>query len=148
MTNYDKVCIGILVPYWNDIKNLHTLSCRMQHLFIRALAPARCCHDETLIYLKKMFSKNQGCVSLGGSGLRFVIQDHTDHGVSKERSFRVPSFERVRIRIIMWSKITKITVHERNGVEEFQEVPYFKTWVCTWLARLTTRAFSAHNFSN
>ena len=28
-----------------------------------------------------------GCVPLGGSGSGFVIQDHSDHGVPKERDF-------------------------------------------------------------
>ena len=30
---------------------------------------------------------NIGCVPLGGSGFGFVIQDHTDHSASEERSF-------------------------------------------------------------
>ena len=29
-----------------------------------------------------------GCVSLGGSGSGFLIQDRSDHGVPKERNFR------------------------------------------------------------
>ena len=33
------------------------------------------------------FTRDHTCVPLGGSGLGFVIQDHTDHGASKERSF-------------------------------------------------------------
>ena len=40
-----------------------------------------------------------GRVPLGGSGLGFVIQDHTDHGASKERIFRALSFGRIQIRI-------------------------------------------------
>ena len=63
-----------------------------------------------------------GCLPLGGSGLEFVIQDHTDHGAWKE-SFR-------------------------RALREFKKVRYFKTFVCTWLARLIARAFSAkHIFS-
>ena len=30
---------------------------------------------------------NFGCVPLGGSGSGLMIQDHSDHGVPKERSF-------------------------------------------------------------
>ena len=77
--------------------DLRNISCLW--VFFFGHWPQRYCDDETLIYLKKLFSKNQGFVPLGGSGLGFVIQDHTDHGASKERSFRVPSFGRVRIRI-------------------------------------------------
>ena len=54
---------------------------------------------------------NKGCVPLGGSGLGFVIQDHTDHGAWKEQSFR-------------------------KALREFQKVCYFKNCVCTWVIEL------------
>ena len=42
------------------------------------------------------FTRDHTCVPLGGSGLGFVIQDHTDHGASKEWSFHQISYHNSR----------------------------------------------------
>ena len=52
------------------------------------------------LWVKRLaFQSDLGCVPLGGSGLRIVTQDHTDHGAFKEWSLRVRSFDRIPIRI-------------------------------------------------
>ena len=68
-----------------------------------------------------------GC-SFGRSGFGFVIEDHTDHGTWKEWSFwwALKEFQKgcyfkgaffwEDLDLDLWSKMTQITVHKRNGV--------------------------------
>ena len=50
---------------------------------------------------------NIGCVPLGGSGFGFVIQDHTDHSASEERSFSSSDQ-------LPWQQARNCRVRQRN----------------------------------
>ena len=94
----------------------------------RAIEEVSCAYHKYVVS-----SKNLGRFPLGGSGFGFVIQDYTDHGASKERSFSSS-------QQLPWQQARNCRAPQRNRALNLKTKTRWPSWieqlkyllVCNW----------------